>query len=208
MAEEFGKDLGLMHEVVVMGRKAGFGREEWATIAHSESLMRKTLEFVRNLHISRFPASLPVAEKIERIAKLVKLIRPFMDEEHGCISCGKNLGKGKENGCYLLKGYAEISFELSEREMQLIEQGGCHQPLEMTFASLKEVLGAEYPRHDQSGWGIFELSKSPAATFLLKFVSTPATSLSNVVALQEAFDGLELGKIQVEILREQIQSKS
>jgi hypothetical protein len=39
-ASEFGKDLGLMHEVVVTARKAGFSREEWALLAHNESLCR------------------------------------------------------------------------------------------------------------------------------------------------------------------------
>ncbi|MEK7767713.1 MAG: hypothetical protein AAB368_15905 [bacterium] len=42
-ASEFGKDLGVVHEAVVTGRKAGWGREEWAKLAHDEVLMRSLL---------------------------------------------------------------------------------------------------------------------------------------------------------------------
>ena len=36
--EEFGKDFGLIHEVVVTGRKAGATKEFWAKLAHDENL--------------------------------------------------------------------------------------------------------------------------------------------------------------------------
>ncbi|MEZ4103803.1 MAG: hypothetical protein R3B60_00770 [Candidatus Paceibacterota bacterium] len=35
-ASEFGKDFGLIHEVVVTGRKAGAGQAEWAKLAHED----------------------------------------------------------------------------------------------------------------------------------------------------------------------------
>ena len=38
-ASEFGKDHGLIHEAVVTGRKAGWGADEWAKLAHNEGLM-------------------------------------------------------------------------------------------------------------------------------------------------------------------------
>jgi len=38
-ASEFGKDHGLLHEVVVAGRKVGWGKDEWARLAHDEKLM-------------------------------------------------------------------------------------------------------------------------------------------------------------------------
>lgn len=40
---EFGKDLGLLHEVVVTGRKAGWGPSEWAKLAHDGDLMASLL---------------------------------------------------------------------------------------------------------------------------------------------------------------------
>jgi len=46
-ASEFGKDLGLMHEVVVTGRKAGFTSEDWAMLAHDESKIRQVLDLIR-----------------------------------------------------------------------------------------------------------------------------------------------------------------
>ena len=46
-ASEFGKDLGLMHEVVVTGRKVGFTSEDWAMLAHDEKKIRQVLELIR-----------------------------------------------------------------------------------------------------------------------------------------------------------------
>lgn len=46
-ASEFGKDLGLMHEVVVTGRKAGFTSEDWGVLAHDESKIRQVLDLIR-----------------------------------------------------------------------------------------------------------------------------------------------------------------
>lgn len=43
---EFGRDHGLIHEAVVMGRKVGAGREFWKALAHSEELFAKTVAFV------------------------------------------------------------------------------------------------------------------------------------------------------------------
>jgi hypothetical protein len=44
--EEFGKDLGLIHEVVVTGRKAGATKKFWAKLAHNEHLFRLVVEQV------------------------------------------------------------------------------------------------------------------------------------------------------------------
>jgi hypothetical protein len=41
VSEKFGTDLGLIHEVVVTGRNAGWGKEEWAKLAHNPALMRE-----------------------------------------------------------------------------------------------------------------------------------------------------------------------
>ena len=43
---EFGKDIGLIHEVIVTGRKVGAGKEFWSKLAHDEELFVKTVEFV------------------------------------------------------------------------------------------------------------------------------------------------------------------
>ncbi|MFH0814898.1 MAG: hypothetical protein V1902_02345 [Candidatus Falkowbacteria bacterium] len=42
--EDFGKDLGLVHEVVVTGRKVGAGRDFWARLAHDEAFFRRVVE--------------------------------------------------------------------------------------------------------------------------------------------------------------------
>jgi len=44
--EEFGKDFGLIHEVVVTGRKVGATKEFWAKLAHNEDLFRSIVSRV------------------------------------------------------------------------------------------------------------------------------------------------------------------
>jgi hypothetical protein len=46
MATQFGEDHGLIHEVVVTGRRVGAGREFYSRLAHDESLFRRTVQFV------------------------------------------------------------------------------------------------------------------------------------------------------------------
>jgi len=45
--EEFGKDIGLVHEAVVTGRKIGAGKEFWSKLAHDEELFRQVVLQVR-----------------------------------------------------------------------------------------------------------------------------------------------------------------
>lgn len=43
----FGKDLGLLHEVVVTGRKVGADRVIYASLAHNERLFREVVDYIR-----------------------------------------------------------------------------------------------------------------------------------------------------------------
>lgn len=45
--EEFGKEHGLIHEVVVTGRKIGADHEFWARLAHDEEIFRQVVSLVR-----------------------------------------------------------------------------------------------------------------------------------------------------------------
>ncbi|MFA6039195.1 MAG: hypothetical protein WCV62_00510 [Candidatus Peribacteraceae bacterium] len=44
--EEFGRGIGLIHEVIVTGRKVGAGRAFYVALAHNENLFRRVVEFV------------------------------------------------------------------------------------------------------------------------------------------------------------------
>lgn len=44
--EVFGKDLGLIHEAIITGRKVGAGKDFWVKLAHDENLFSRTVEFV------------------------------------------------------------------------------------------------------------------------------------------------------------------
>lgn len=45
-AVEFGKDLGLVHEAIVTGRKVGAGKEFWSKLAHDGTLFANVIAFV------------------------------------------------------------------------------------------------------------------------------------------------------------------
>ena len=53
--DEFGKDEGLIHEVVVTGRKAGAGKEFWARLAHDEELFKRVVWLVMNPRVESEP---------------------------------------------------------------------------------------------------------------------------------------------------------
>ena len=44
---EFGKDLGLMHELAVTGRKLGFTAEDWGKLAHDNQLLTEVRALAR-----------------------------------------------------------------------------------------------------------------------------------------------------------------
>lgn len=44
--EEFGKDLGVVHEAVVTGRKVGAGKDFWSALAHQEDLFAEVADLV------------------------------------------------------------------------------------------------------------------------------------------------------------------
>ncbi len=46
VVEEFGRDGGLIHEVVVAGRKQGIGKKFWAYLAHSPEVFEAVIQFV------------------------------------------------------------------------------------------------------------------------------------------------------------------
>jgi hypothetical protein len=46
-SEEFGKELGLVHEVVITGRKVGADKEFWKALAHDQKLFQSIVENVK-----------------------------------------------------------------------------------------------------------------------------------------------------------------
>jgi hypothetical protein len=41
---EFGKEIGLMHELVITGRKVGFDSKRWGSLAHNQKLLSQMLD--------------------------------------------------------------------------------------------------------------------------------------------------------------------
>lgn len=52
---EFGKDHGLIHEVVITGRKVGAGATFWSRLAHDEKLFRKIAREVMGMAVATAP---------------------------------------------------------------------------------------------------------------------------------------------------------
>ncbi len=62
-ASEFGKDLGLIHELVVAGRKVGFEKADWARLVHDPVSLEKCLDIARGREpILRYGADGAVAD--------------------------------------------------------------------------------------------------------------------------------------------------
>ncbi len=78
---EFGKDLGLMHEVVVTGRKCGITRKDWSVLAHNEDKMRGIAQYLHD-EVDLVPKTKPAPESeaevntLIRIDRSVKLVYP------------------------------------------------------------------------------------------------------------------------------------
>lgn len=52
---EFGKDLGLVHEAVITGRKAGAGTTFWSRLAHNETLFQRIVKEVLQMVVPTHP---------------------------------------------------------------------------------------------------------------------------------------------------------
>lgn len=82
--DEFGKDLGLVHEMVVTGKKAGMTPKAYAFLAHNEGFFGKLAGIIRHQAvldengIEAMPANKELAEK---------LIEDVGSINDGCIHC-------------------------------------------------------------------------------------------------------------------------
>ena len=85
--DEFGKDLGLMHELIVTGRKVGFERNDWKGLAHNERQLRDTLDFVRGRKWESYPVLAEVSDE-DRLIWLSKAITELHNYLGFCINCG------------------------------------------------------------------------------------------------------------------------
>lgn len=49
---EFGKDIGVVHEAIITGRKVGAGKTFWSRLAHNESLFRRIMKEVMQMVVA------------------------------------------------------------------------------------------------------------------------------------------------------------
>lgn len=171
-----------MHELVVMGRRIGFGRTDWGILAHNEVLLRETLNFMRLKNVSQFPSTLERDKKIEGLAKLIILFMPYLTDKHWCIDCEANQGMGEKNGRQLLEGMEKLGMEISARDKRILSDGGCYQPWQSLYPLLGEALGVQLTVEDASK----TFPKTGWQRLTIHFEANPTTSLPNMYLLKEA----------------------
>ena len=96
-AAEFGKDQGLIHEVIVTGRKVGAGTAFYSALAHSEELFARTVAFV--------------ARGGEEVVREVGAYIPLTEAERMAIDI---LGQSKVLTRAQARGGAEFSLRYSK----------------------------------------------------------------------------------------------
>ncbi len=87
--EEFGKDLGLMGEVVVTGRKAGMSKASWAFLAHNElefSFLAPLIEHWAVIKQNNAEVKSVSREDAEKLIQTVGIIAEADSCE--CLHCG------------------------------------------------------------------------------------------------------------------------
>lgn len=89
--ENFGKDLGLMHEVVLTGRQVGMGTVEYAFLAQSKEWFAKVANLCRHLAvIERHQIAIETVDN-EKAEKLIAGVATIVNaDSSGCITCGWN----------------------------------------------------------------------------------------------------------------------
>ncbi len=85
---DFGKDLGLIHEVNVTGRKVGMGSEAYAFLAHNKDCFQMVADLVNHLAVVEYhgielkPVSMEAVEDF--ILEMGKIV-----PKSGCPGCAK-----------------------------------------------------------------------------------------------------------------------
>ncbi|TSC90308.1 MAG: hypothetical protein G01um10142_429, partial [Parcubacteria group bacterium Gr01-1014_2] len=115
---EFGKDHGVIHEMIVTGRKMGAGRNFYSALAHNEELFARTVAFVAN---GGEDVVREIAVSVPQIAVSV----PLSEAEQAAIAI---LGQGKVLTRAQTKGEAELPIRYSEDTLRAcakenVEQG-------------------------------------------------------------------------------------
>ncbi len=84
----FGKDLGLVHEIITMGRGIGMVRRDWKKLATNKQHLRDVLDFSRGRMLEKCP---PLAEKkvqVEQIVWLAGAVKELYQYLGFCTNCG------------------------------------------------------------------------------------------------------------------------
>ena len=151
---EFGKDIGLVHEVIVTGRKVGAGKEFWSKLAHDEELFAKTVAFVER-------------DGTETVQEVLTSI-PLTEAEKSAIAV---LGPGKILTQGQAKGKQEFPIRYFENTLRACAKENAEKGTDWRFVYLRgnslteerERVGANRKRQPcfyDNGWWLGEKEAS------------------------------------------------
>ncbi len=132
---EFGKDHGLMGELIKTGRRVGMERKDWAKLAHNVEHLREVLNFSRGRKLNEHPilASQSKEEQIAWLANAIKELYPYIGL---CTNCGYYERKAKGEN-------QRLNQILGRLGLQPINREGCIQVGEVFHPMCEELFGIE-----------------------------------------------------------------
>lgn len=135
--QQFGKDMGLLHEVVVTGKRVGADREFWKALAHDVELFKRVVELVSEVFI--FDVVVDYCQTIEKMTIAGSYNWADHDFTSDNFSCDKH-GELKIT-IKLFSFYTQDGNISSEEVLEEIKKQG-YRP-----AEIEELLslGASYP---------------------------------------------------------------
>lgn len=191
--DDFGKDLSLVHQVVVTGRNVGADRNFWASLAHSKGLLEDVVEFVGqwmavtdedkkaiNEWMVQFDASNPLQEEESYYFRtshcgIYKFMNECDDKVPALNNFTKKVSRNKqarailgEMHCFFLLFYF-YSGLWSYKNRKFKEW--MHSPLWSTFCNLSDVMGGHNP-DAHTRWAGFDYHKAIMSNHYFQEVKT------------------------------------
>lgn len=140
--EDFGKDLGLMSEVVVTGRKVGMSKTAWAFLAHNETEFSILAPLMEHWAVIKQNNAEVKAVSLEDAEKLIQTVVTIAEADScGCLHCGNTQKRRHLHHLYVP---AEIlANDADERHQYIVAGGLSEDTIEPVYRSQEE----EYPKY-------------------------------------------------------------
>jgi hypothetical protein len=161
--EEFGKDLGLMSEVVVTGRKVGMSKTAWAFLAHNETEFSILAPLIEHWAVIKQNNSEVKAVSVEYAEKLIQTVVTIVETDScGCLHCGDE--QKRRHLQYLYVPAVILVRDARERQMiadKIAKGNGYGETVKSTFCR-QESEYSRYLHNDLIANGLRKIGIHPA----------------------------------------------